>query len=152
MVYYPIQVPQFKEHFSEHKIATFLQNPISGKTKLGFFLPRKLSVQFQAPYWDLKMSMKFVSVSATKAENAMKSYLGESKGFVEEMRFVAMKLHTVEQAKEGEKEVSQPEERSVVKWEPTFDGYLRFLVDSKLVFDTLETIVSNAAYPYCEFS
>lgn len=89
-------------------------------------------------------------VSATTAEKPKKRYPGESKGFVEEMRFVAMKLHTKEQAKEGEKEVKEPEERPVTKWEPTIDGYLRFLVDSKLVYDTLEKIIEDAAYPSCE--
>ncbi|XP_028753849.1 heme oxygenase 1, chloroplastic-like [Neltuma alba] len=64
------------------------------------------------------------------------------------MRFVAMKLHTKEQAKEGEKEVKEPEEQRVTKWELTIDGYLRFLVDSKLVYDTLEKIIEDAAYPY----
>ncbi|KAI9125662.1 hypothetical protein K1719_003080 [Acacia pycnantha] len=145
----PTPVSQFKSVFSEPNFATTLQNPISGKPKLGsFFLPRRLSVQFQAPRWDSKMSMKAVTVSATTAENAKKRYPAESKGFVEEMRFLAMKLHTKEQAKEGEKEISQPEEQSVVMWEPTTDGHLRFLVDSKLVFDTLEKIVADAAYPY----
>uniref|UniRef100_A0A7N2MR21 heme oxygenase (biliverdin-producing) n=2 Tax=Quercus lobata TaxID=97700 RepID=A0A7N2MR21_QUELO len=93
-----------------------------------------------------------VSVSATTAEKPKKRYPGESKGFVEEMRFVAMKLHTKEQAREGEKEVKEPEERTVTKWDPTVDGYLRFLVDSKLVYDTLEGIVDKAAFPsYAEF-
>ena len=96
------------------------------------------------------MPMKAVIVSATMAEKAKKRYRAESKGFVEEMRFVAMKLHTRNQAKEGEKEVKEPEERSVTQWEPTMDGYLRFLVDSKLVYDTLEKIIDGAAYPSCE--
>ncbi|KAI4379467.1 hypothetical protein MLD38_005761 [Melastoma candidum] len=91
-------------------------------------------------------------VEATTAEKQKKRYPGEAKGFVEEMRFVAMRLHTREQAKEGEKEVKSPEEKSVMKWEPTVEGYLRFLVDSKLVYDTLERIVDNAAFPfYAEF-
>jgi hypothetical protein len=95
----------------------------------------------------LKMA---VVVSATTAETPRKRYPGESKGFVEEMRFVAMKLHTKDQAKEGEKEVKEPEERPVAKWAPSIDGYLRFLVDSKLVYDTLEGIVQEAAFPSCE--
>lgn len=91
-------------------------------------------------------------VSATTVEKARKRYPGEAKGFVEEMRFVAMKLHTREQAKEGEKEVKEPEERTVTKWEPSVDGYLRFLVDSKLVYDTLEEIIQEAPFPiYAEF-
>lgn len=98
------------------------------------------------------MPLKAVVVSATTAEKPSKRYPGESKGFVEEMRFVAMKLHTKDQAKEGEKDVKEPEERPVAKWDPTIDGYLRFLVDSKLVYDTLEGIVEKAAFPaYAEF-
>ncbi|KAJ6810628.1 heme oxygenase 1, chloroplastic-like [Iris pallida] len=87
-------------------------------------------------------------VTATSTEvPKSKRYPGEAKGFVEEMRFVAMKLHTRDQAKEGEKDPeagSQP----VARWEPTIEGYLRFLVDSKLVYDTLDAIVEEAAYPY----
>jgi heme oxygenase (biliverdin-producing, ferredoxin) len=71
----------------------------------------------------------------------------EEKAFVEEMRVVAMKLYTKDQAREGEKE---PEAPPVAKWEPSVEGYLRFLVDSKLVFQTLEDIVERAAVPWCE--
>ena len=97
--------------------------------------------------------MKAVVVSSTTAAEKphKKRYPGEKKGFVEEMRFVAMKLHTRDQAKEGEKEVKEPEERPVAKWQPTVQGYLRFLVDSKLVYDTLERIVQEAPFPSCEF-
>ncbi|GAB2289209.1 Heme oxygenase 1 [Dionaea muscipula] len=103
----------------------------------------------------IKMPMKVVaaaaveaSTSTTEAEKQKKRYPGEQKGFVEEMRFVAMKLHTKEQAREGEKVAEGPEEQSPAKWEPTIDGYLKFLVDSKLVFQTLELIVEKAAVPY----
>ncbi|KHG06528.1 Heme oxygenase 1, chloroplastic -like protein [Gossypium arboreum] len=99
-----------------------------------------------------RMVTRNVVVSATTAEKPRKRYPGEAKGFVEEMRFVAMKLHTKEQAKEGEKEVKQPEERPVQRWEPSVDGYLKFLVDSKLVYDTLEGIIDKAPFPsYAEF-
>ncbi|CAH9083881.1 unnamed protein product [Cuscuta epithymum] len=89
-------------------------------------------------------------VSATMAaEKPNKRYPGETKGFVEEMRFVAMKHHTRDQAKEGEKE---PEGQPVAKWEPSVEGYLKFLVDSKLVYDTLEKIVGKTPFPdYAEF-
>ncbi|KAF1892670.1 hypothetical protein Lal_00031942 [Lupinus albus] len=94
------------------------------------------------------VSMKgVVVVSEMIVEKPKKRYAGESKGFVEEMRFVAMKLHTKDQAKEGEKEVKEPEETTVAKWEPNFDGYLKFLIDSKLVYDTLEKIVQEPHYP-----
>ncbi|XVF48094.1 hypothetical protein PTKIN_Ptkin03bG0163700 [Pterospermum kingtungense] len=99
-----------------------------------------------------RMAARNYVVSATTAEKPWKRYPGEAKGFVEEMRFVAMKLHTRDQAKEGEKEVKQPEERAVRQWEPSIDGYLKFLVDSKLVYDTLEGIIDKAAFPsYAEF-
>ncbi|KAG6589852.1 Heme oxygenase 1, chloroplastic, partial [Cucurbita argyrosperma subsp. sororia] len=92
-------------------------------------------------------------ISATTAEKPKKRYPGESKGFVEEMRFVAMKLHTRDQAKEGEKVSKEPQEGPVAEWEPTVEGYLRFLVDSKLVYDTLDTIIAKAVFPfYAEFS
>lgn len=93
---------------------------------------------------------KMVITSATTAaEKPKKRYPGEAKGFVEEMRFVAMKLHTKDQAKEGEKE---PQGKPVAKWEPAVEGYLKFLVDSKLVYDTLEGIVHKADFPeYAEF-
>lgn len=89
------------------------------------------------------------SSATTETANNKKRYPGEKKGFVEEMRFVAMKLHTKDQAKEGEKEADvQP----IMKWNPSLHGYLRFLVDSKLVYHTLETIVQKASYPsYAEF-
>lgn len=91
---------------------------------------------------------RMVVVSATSAMEKQKNrYPGEAKGFVEEMRFVAMKLHTRDQAREGEKE---PEGPPVAKWEPTVEGYLKFLVDSKLVFESLERVVERAAFPECE--
>ncbi|CAI9111742.1 OLC1v1012049C1 [Oldenlandia corymbosa var. corymbosa] len=80
---------------------------------------------------------------------------GEEKGlFVEEMRMVAMKLHTRDQAKEGEKETErhEPEGHSLSKWEPTLEGYLKFLVDSKLVYATLEKIVENPQQHFPEYA
>ncbi|KAK6151788.1 hypothetical protein DH2020_014423 [Rehmannia glutinosa] len=99
--------------------------------------------------FSLKKARMVVVSATTAAEKAKKRYPGEAKGFVEEMRFVAMKLHTRDQAKEGENE---PQGQPVAKWEPSVEGYLKFLVDSKLVYDTLESIVEKAAFPdYAEF-
>ncbi|CAA7403191.1 unnamed protein product [Spirodela intermedia] len=96
-------------------------------------------------------AMVVASAASTPAAETpnKKRYPGEAKGFVEEMRFVAMRLHTRDQAKEGEKESdAQP----IGKWQPSIDGYLRFLVDSKLVYDTLDSILEKAVYPsYAEF-
>ncbi|EIE20258.1 heme oxygenase-like protein [Coccomyxa subellipsoidea C-169] len=71
-------------------------------------------------------------------------------GFVEEMRFVAMKLHTRDQApKEGQQESA---EKAWKAWEPTRVGYLRFLAESKEVYETLENIVAEASFPeYARF-
>ncbi|KAM0000741.1 putative Heme oxygenase (biliverdin-producing) [Helianthus debilis subsp. tardiflorus] len=102
--------------------------------------------------YGLKIKKPVAATAETAAaaeEKGKKRYPGEGKGFVEEMRFVAMKLHTKDQAKEGEKEA---QEKPLPKWEPSIDGYLKFLVDSKLVYDTLEKIVDKADYPeYAEF-
>lgn len=92
---------------------------------------------------------KLVVRAAATAEKPKKNYPGEAKGFVEEMRFVAMRLHTKDVAKEGKKE---PDAQPIGKWEPTIESYLKFLVDSKVVYDTLEDIVQKATYPaYAEF-
>ncbi|KAJ0960335.1 hypothetical protein J5N97_001853 [Dioscorea zingiberensis] len=89
-------------------------------------------------------SRRNLVVSATATEMPQKAT-----GFVDEMRAVAMRLHTRDQAREGQKE---PQGQPVTKWEPAIQGYLRFLVDSKLVYDTLDSIIQNAHYPwYAEF-
>ncbi|XP_031477998.1 heme oxygenase 1, chloroplastic-like [Nymphaea colorata] len=54
------------------------------------------------------------------------------KTFVEEMRSIAMKFH-VGEFMDG-------------KWEPTLEGYLQSLVDSQIVFATLENIVLEAKH------
>ncbi|PNH11075.1 Heme oxygenase 3, chloroplastic, partial [Tetrabaena socialis] len=61
----------------------------------------------------------------------------KDRGFIAEMRKVAMKLHTKDQSpKEGGKDAPKPG-----PWTPTRTGYLRFLAESKVVYDTLETLV-----------
>ena len=62
-------------------------------------------------------------------------------GFIEEMRAVAMKLHTKEQApKEGQKEAKKPEERPVKQWTPSREGYLRYLTEVGLVLSRVHTL------------
>jgi len=96
--------------------------------------------------------------ASTTRQTRKKFYPGEDKGFVEEMRFVAMKLHTNRTVKQGEKEKEKaepdddPESRTVGAWEPTIKCYLQFLVDSKLLYETLEAIVDRAPHSsYAEF-
>lgn len=92
------------------------------------------------------------SVTRASASSALpsKSRPGQKKGFVEEMRFVAMRLHTKDQApKEGQQEAApQPFQ----KWQPTREGYLQFLAESKRLFETLEDVVAEASQPdYARF-
>ncbi|KAE8682895.1 Heme oxygenase 1 [Hibiscus syriacus] len=96
------------------------------------------------------MVTRNVVVSFTTAEKHRKRYPGEAKGFVEEMRIVAMNciLETKQRRREGRK---QPEERTVKVWEPTVDGYLKTWLIA-VVYDTLEGIIDKAVFPsYAEF-
>ncbi|KAK9946559.1 hypothetical protein M0R45_012019 [Rubus argutus] len=95
-----------------------------------------------------------------------KQYPGESKGITEEMRFVAMRLRNRNGKKfdpqsddsQSESDDNAPDESDISEsdgeketWQPSLEGFLRYLVDSKLVFDTVERIVDNAndvAYAY----
>lgn len=61
---------------------------------------------------------------------------GSHKGFVEEMRFVAMKLHTKDQApREGEQEESS---LPIDGWYPSKSDFMQFLVDSLHVYTYFE--------------
>ncbi|EOA33315.1 hypothetical protein CARUB_v10021693mg [Capsella rubella] len=82
-----------------------------------------------------------VNAMASVEDKPTKIYPGETKGFVEEMRYVVMRLHPRAHASEGKKD------GPVSPWSFTIEGYLKFLVDSKLVFDTLETIVHESTVP-----
>eukprot|EP00250_Pteridium_aquilinum_P004467 c14671_g1_i1 orf=206-1051(+) len=98
-----------------------------------------------------RLAMVGTARAAATAEKRKAFYPGEDKGFVEEMRFVAMKLHRKDQSSEGEK-AAEADDKPLAKWEPSIAGYLKFLVDSKAVYDTMETIVQEAPHPsYAEF-
>eukprot|EP00638_Chattonella_subsalsa_P005771 CAMPEP_0117752118 /NCGR_PEP_ID=MMETSP0947-20121206/11414_1 /TAXON_ID=44440 /ORGANISM="Chattonella subsalsa, Strain CCMP2191" /LENGTH=217 /DNA_ID=CAMNT_0005570697 /DNA_START=220 /DNA_END=873 /DNA_ORIENTATION=+ len=56
-----------------------------------------------------------------------------------EMRAVAMKLHTRDQAKEGEQKAKTP----ISQWAPQVADYLQFLVDSREVYQTMEDICNS---------
>mmetsp|Transcript_5035 Transcript_5035/g.10660 ORF Transcript_5035/g.10660 Transcript_5035/m.10660 type:complete len:280 (-) Transcript_5035:318-1157(-) len=72
----------------------------------------------------------------TKADPASERRPGSHKGFVEEMRFVAMRLHTKDQApREGKMEESA---LPIQEWRPRKEDYLQFLVDSLAVYSYLE--------------
>mmetsp|Transcript_13341 Transcript_13341/g.32593 ORF Transcript_13341/g.32593 Transcript_13341/m.32593 type:complete len:273 (-) Transcript_13341:586-1404(-) len=68
----------------------------------------------------------------------------KEKGFINEMRMVAMKLHTKDQApKEGGKEAA-PKPQA---WVPTREGYARFLAESQVVYQALEEAVRDTDHP-----
>eukprot|EP00465_Bigelowiella_longifila_P010662 CAMPEP_0185274036 /NCGR_PEP_ID=MMETSP1359-20130426/50921_1 /TAXON_ID=552665 /ORGANISM="Bigelowiella longifila, Strain CCMP242" /LENGTH=269 /DNA_ID=CAMNT_0027866863 /DNA_START=1 /DNA_END=810 /DNA_ORIENTATION=- len=56
-----------------------------------------------------------------------------------DMRKAAMKLHTRDQAKEGEQKTQKP----ISQWEMSMSSILRFLVDSKVIHDTLDDIAAS---------
>ena len=37
-----------------------------------------------------------------------------------------------------------------MQWQPSREGYLRFLTESKAVYDTMENIIAEAPFPECE--
>ncbi|XP_008795147.2 probable inactive heme oxygenase 2, chloroplastic [Phoenix dactylifera] len=90
---------------------------------------------------------------AKKRVRYRKLHPGESKGIVEEMRFVAMRLRSTptggDVRAEGEGELEPGGVRDT--WQPSMEGFLKYLVDSKLVFHTVERIVdesTDVAYVY----
>ncbi|WOL02784.1 hypothetical protein Cni_G11503 [Canna indica] len=72
-----------------------------------------------------------------------KQYPGEKEGIVQEMRFVAMRLRNDSGGGEeqGEGETGRDGGKT---WQPSMEGFLKYLVDSKLVFETIERIVDES--------
>lgn len=70
---------------------------------------------------------------------------GSAKGFVEEMRFVAMRLHTKDQApSEGKMEESA---LPIDAWLPSHAEFLQFLVDSQAVYEYFENDLVAGDHP-----
>lgn len=70
---------------------------------------------------------------------------GSHKGFVEEMRFVAMRLHTKDQApSEGEQEQSAI---PIDQWLPSHAEFMQFLVDSLEVYVYFEEVLCGGDSP-----
>lgn len=92
-----------------------------------------------------------------------KQYPGEANGITEEMRFVAMKLRNNGKPKSRRASAvgseSNGEERAIEKqnddgigetWQPSIEGLLKYFVDSKLIFSTIERIVDDSTDVSCE--
>ncbi|KAL6995552.1 putative inactive heme oxygenase 2, chloroplastic, variant 2 [Sarracenia purpurea var. burkii] len=102
-----------------------------------------------------------------KRRRYRKQYPGEKTGITEEMRFVAMRLRNVNGKKiqtdeSDEDQDDRTDDTSLDNgggggggrgktWQPSMEGFLKYLVDSKLVFDTVERIVdesNDVSYAY----
>ncbi|XP_039041905.1 probable inactive heme oxygenase 2, chloroplastic [Hibiscus syriacus] len=114
-----------------------------------------------------------------KRKRYRKQYPGESEGITEEMRFVAMRLRNIKgknvtsssgsdteadtENTQGEEEEGRGDDSETEKgnencgdgetetWSSSMEGFLKYLVDSKLVFSTIERIVDESddvAYSY----
>ncbi|GAV82030.1 Heme_oxygenase domain-containing protein [Cephalotus follicularis] len=105
-----------------------------------------------------------------KRNRYRKQYPGESTGITEELRFVAMKLRNVKGKRysfDSGSGSDDPQESSnedtddglaldddeddgngvhgdEETWQPSVEGFVKYLVDSKLVFDTVERIVDES--------
>ncbi|KAJ3697151.1 hypothetical protein LUZ61_000856 [Rhynchospora tenuis] len=73
-----------------------------------------------------------------KRQRNRKFWPGESEGICEEMRFVAMRLRD----ESAESEAEEKDEENT--WQPSMEGFLKYLVDSKLVFETVERIIDES--------
>lgn len=94
------------------------------------------------------VSLQMPSTGLWESKKRCRAVVVSGKMFVDEMRSVAMKLHTKDQSSEGERQGSSSN-KPIGKLQPSVEGYLRFLVDSKVVYDTLESIVQKSANPSC---
>lgn len=56
-----------------------------------------------------------------------------------------MKLRNTGNKNEGDKETED-------KWEPSMEGFLKYLVDTKLIFSTIERILDQSTDVSCLFS
>ncbi|CAM8916103.1 unnamed protein product [Rhodiola kirilowii] len=104
-----------------------------------------------------------------KRKRYRKEYPGESQGITEEMRFVAMRLRNIKgkyvdktrQDSQSDTDEDTESRESMVDsddsvdggtWEPSVVGFMKYLVDSKLVFSTIERIVDESDdVSYCYF-
>lgn len=78
--------------------------------------------------------------------------MSKDTGFVAEMRAIAMRLHTKEQAPKEGKAEKPMEQKPMPQWKPTKEGYLQFLVESKAVYDTMEDLAITSDSPiYSKF-
>ncbi|KAI3975363.1 hypothetical protein MKX01_004450 [Papaver californicum] len=123
------------------------------KTRHGF---HKLSLSLKLNHfalWESKndshgriLHMPSISRAVVASANMNKSneYHKQEMTFVEELRYVAMKLHVKDPSRKGGNNETMAQ--ILMKEKPSLHGYVKFLVDSKVVYDALEKIVTDADY------
>ncbi|KAH6757814.1 hypothetical protein C2S52_023279 [Perilla frutescens var. hirtella] len=104
--------------------------------------------RFPLSFSSLRSRSRVVVVSAATADDhhQQKQPL-EKKKLAEEMRMVAMNLH--KRTDDGDKAAvaMAPAGLAISEWEPTLEGYLKFLADTNLIYQALERIVDKAVFP-----
>ncbi|GAA0161150.1 hypothetical protein LIER_43557 [Lithospermum erythrorhizon] len=120
---------------------------------------------------EVKMGGQSLPMRTTR-RRYRKMYPGEKEGITEEMRFVAMKLRNSGKPKKPKvKNKSVENDEEMIKsdeeidgldslgeendengqsWEPSVEGFLKYLVDSKHVFSTIERIVDESSDVSCK--
>lgn len=99
-----------------------------------------------------------------KTTRYRKLYPGENEGITQEMRFVAMRLRNIKgkyvhknpssSGSDMSDEEGGDDSRSSETgdtWIPTVKGFVNYLVDSKLVFDTIERVIDESDDVACEY-
>eukprot|EP00217_Crustomastix_stigmatica_P014242 CAMPEP_0183789994 /NCGR_PEP_ID=MMETSP0803_2-20130417/750_1 /TAXON_ID=195967 /ORGANISM="Crustomastix stigmata, Strain CCMP3273" /LENGTH=249 /DNA_ID=CAMNT_0026034181 /DNA_START=210 /DNA_END=959 /DNA_ORIENTATION=- len=87
---------------------------------------------------------RHVGYSADLSTVAVKATADDGKGFVEELRIESLRLHT--NHKRGNQRTSKSRQHGdgrVNDWEPTLHGYFQFLVESRAVYASIETVVGT---------
>lgn len=107
---------------------------IALQTASAFKIPSRRFLSTKLPH-TLQMSSQTNVVTTPQATDSAKI-----PSFVQdEMKPYAMKLHTRDQARDGE----QPAQKPFTAWEPSRQDYFQFLVDSLVVYEALDAIVNQ---------
>ncbi|KAL4291220.1 hypothetical protein GQ457_14G011920 [Hibiscus cannabinus] len=91
--------------------------------------------------------MARLPIHKKKRKQYRKQYPGKNKNITEEMRFVALRLCNIKSKKLTSSSGSYTRidtENTQSEDEEGMEGFVKYLVDSKLVFNTLERIVDES--------
>eukprot|EP01031_Cornospumella_fuschlensis_P033146 gene33146-40104_t len=107
---------------------------ISLQNASSFEMPlRRLSVSLLPFRLHLSSQSNVVTTSQASEVAKIPSFVQD------EMKPYAMKLHTRDQARDGQ----QPAQKPFTAWEPSRQDYFQFLVDSLVVYEALDAIVNQ---------